>query len=170
MSIWENMALAIRDEIFSAERGSSQPPKFDRYPTCLVLVWGPLRGKHSPVHSWGIISYQQSANFRLHVSPSPSMSNLVCSEQTDIRVHGMLYWGCSEQSNIKVLGRQWHIHSPTSWLKYHLPGSYNAWLFYLCKVCLAEKRNVWGEGKSSMRRLGLQSGKPKKKKKKRTLL
>lgn len=52
-----------------------------------------------------------------------------------------MFWAAQYQCSWATV-----THSATSWPEYHLPGPHNAWLFYFCQVCLAEKRHVWREG------------------------
>lgn len=129
MGIWEDIhGLAIRDEIHSAEGRGFQPPKFDRYPTYVVLVWGPSGGKYSSVH-YGVSSH----------------TNEVPISDSCFLLRNMVNWICSEQPDTNVFLAT-VTHTATSWPEYHRPGSHNVWLFYFCQVCLAEKRHVWWEG------------------------
>lgn len=143
--------LAIRDKIRSAEGGVFQPPESDRYPT-YFWVLGPLGGKYSSVH-YGASSHTNECRFQIFVFYFATWL-IGYVQNSQILVHSMLYWVCSEQPNKKC---SWATvtHTATSWPEHHLPGSHNAWLFCFCQVCVVRS-------KSSMRRLGLQFGELRK--------
>lgn len=134
------MRFALQKE----EVSKPPPPQYDRYPTYLVLVLGPSGGKYSSVH-YGVSFHTNEVSISDSCFLLRNMVNLGMFRTARYRglQHALLgmFWAAQYQCSWATV-----THSVTSWPEYHLPGPHNAWLFYFCQVCLAEKRHVWWEG------------------------